>query len=64
MLRRVALVRTDDSEKTYRVYDQIDKYRRVKNNVSNHSTLSDSCRPDDRGVTFLRNVGFHKSHAA
>jgi hypothetical protein len=42
MLRRVALVRTDVSEETYRLHQQGDKNGRARNNVSTRRDIPEN----------------------
>jgi hypothetical protein len=57
MLRRVILARTDVSK------DPNVSIIRVTR-ISELGTRTDSCRFDDEGATFLRNVGSYKNHTA
>jgi hypothetical protein len=70
MLRRVAIVRTDVSEERIAYIARVTGIGEVGTTLavtSNRSPLrcsqlADSCHPDDRGDTFLRNVSSYKSH--
>jgi hypothetical protein len=56
MLRRVALVRTDVSEERFTSIVRVTRIGELG--------IADSCRPDDGGDMFFRNVGSYKSHTA
>jgi hypothetical protein len=60
MLCHVALVRTDISEESIASIIRVTKIGELATTLE----LADSCHPDDRGDTFLRNVGSYKSHMA
>jgi hypothetical protein len=77
MLRHVALVRTDVSEESRVSIIRVTRIgklgttlavtsnrRTLWRNTMSHSIslFTDSCNPDDRGATFLQNVGSYKSH--
>jgi hypothetical protein len=89
MLRRVALVRTDVSEKPSASLIGVTRIgelgttlaatstrRTLRRNTKSPlgissqrvsgavTTTSDSCRPNEGGAKFLRNVGSYKSHTA
>jgi DNA-binding TFAR19-related protein (PDSD5 family) len=69
-LRRVALVRTDVSEKPSASLIRVTRIGELRTTIAvtiNRRTLrriANSCHPDERGAKFIRNVGFYKSHAA
>jgi hypothetical protein len=75
MLRRVALVRTDVSEKRITSIIRVTRIGEPGTTLAVASMalmllgkalfqLADSCHPDDGGDTFLRKVGSYKSHTA
>jgi hypothetical protein len=71
MLRRVAVVRTDVSEKLSSSFIRVTRIGELRTTLavtSNRRTLrrntkfTDSCHTDEEGAKFLRNVGSYKSH--
>jgi hypothetical protein len=71
MLRRVALVRTDDSEERIASIIRVKRIVELgtstvtnKRSALRKSTIGDFCHPDDGRATFLRNVGSYNSHTA
>jgi hypothetical protein len=58
VLRRVALVRTDDSEELSASIIRVTRIGELG------TTLADSCHPDYGGCRVLRNIGSYKSHTA
>jgi hypothetical protein len=67
MSHRVVLVRTDVSEELNAsiIRVTIGELERLAVTSNRHTQcVTDSCHPDDRGVTFLRNVGSYKSYTA
>jgi hypothetical protein len=69
MLRRVALVGTEDSEERSASIISVTRISELGTTLavtSNRRTLrfTDSCHLDNGGVTFLRIVGSQKSHTA
>jgi hypothetical protein len=67
MLRRVALVRTDDSEEFSAPIIRVTRIGELGSTLvvtSNRRTLQRNTIPDNGGAEFLRNVGSYKIHAA
>jgi hypothetical protein len=60
ILRRVAFVKTDISEERSAAIIRATRIGELETTLA----VTDSCRPDDGGSTFLRNVGSHNSHTA
>jgi hypothetical protein len=59
MLRRVALVRTDVSEERSASFIRVARISELGTRLA-----VDSCHPEERGATLLRNVSFYKKHTA
>jgi hypothetical protein len=67
MLRHVALVRTDVSEKLSASFIRVTRIGELGTTpASNRCTLRTNTKwhPDDGGAKFLRNFGSYKSHTA
>jgi hypothetical protein len=71
MSHRVALVRTDVSEKLSASFMMVSRIGELSEELSasiirvtRNSYFTDSCHPDDGGAKFFRNVGSYKSHTA
>jgi hypothetical protein len=69
LLRRVALVRTDVLEELSAFFIRVTRIGELGTTLavtSNRRTLQrkTNCHPDERGATFLRNVGSYESHTA
>jgi hypothetical protein len=62
MLRRVALVRTDVSEKLRASIIRVTRLGELRTTLA--VTDTDSCHLEDGGATFHRNIGSYKSHTA
>jgi hypothetical protein len=57
MLRRVSLVRTDVSEELSASFNRVTRIGELG------TTLAVTSNPDERGATFLRNIGSYKRHS-
>jgi hypothetical protein len=68
ILRRVVLVTTDVSEELRASIIRVTRIGEIGTTLAVTSNrrmkFTDSCHPDDGGVTFLRNVGSYKTQVA
>jgi hypothetical protein len=64
MLRRVALVRTDVSEKLSASFIRVTRIGELGTDAGCEEMFyfTDSCHPDDGGAMFLRNFDSYNSH--